>query len=85
MKENFQWKLELNKTYKVSFHYKIVENTKNEVIGCGIGFNNPSIGRNTYNCDIFWIVRFPNYSEGAEGDFIKEFTFTDTSRRCIKI
>ena len=72
--------LELNASYKVSFHYKIIKNTRNEPIGCGIGFNNPNLGRHTYNHDIFWICIFENYSQGAEGDFEKIFTFNDSSR-----
>ena len=69
--------LELGKTYTVKFHYKVIENKRNETIGCGIGFNNPS-KRTGYNYDIFWIIPYNNYNEGAEGDFSYTFTFDNS-------
>lgn len=65
--------LKFNYKYTISFDYEVLENKDNVKLGCGVGFNNPEIGKTTYNKDIIWCKDYSNYSEGAKGKF--EFTF----------
>lgn len=63
--------------YTISFDYEVLENKNNVRLGCGVGFNNPEIGKTTYNKDIIWCKDYPNYSEGAKGKFEISFKLDD--------
>ena len=66
--------------YTVSFEYEVIENPNNNVIGCGIGFDNPEV-RGIYNTDICYNIAYNDYREGAKGKFSYTFNLSEKDRQ----
>ena len=62
--------------YTITYDYEVLENSNNDIIGCGIGFCNPDTNVK-YAKDIIYCKDFSKYSEGTKGKFEISFKLSD--------